>query len=491
MTPEEIGQIYDQGRDAVIALVRHLFEIIADLQQQNDLLAERVSILTERVSILESRLSKDSHNSSKPPSSDGLKKPPPKSLRTSSGKSPGGQPGHPGATLCWSAEPDQVIAHVPDHCVHCGTTLCEAPSSVIERRQVHDLPPLQVVVTEHQIHTKVCPVCQHSTQANFPEGVEAPLQYGPHIHALGVYLTCFQLLPFARSSELLHDLFGVSLSEGTLSNAQTLCSERLTPVRDKIKATLIAARQAHFDETGVRIGGRLQWLHLAATPQLTYYAIHPKRGRAATEAIGILPFFTGRAIHDDWATYMTYKCLHGLCNSHHLRQLLFLAEEEGFLWAQAMKCLLQEMYQAVTQAQIRGQTSLDPLTLADFECRYQRLIEQGRAAHPAQPPSGKRGQVKQSAGYNLVKRLDLFRTSVLAFLYDFKAPFDNNLAERDIRMMKLRLKISGGFRTQSGADIFCGIRGYLSTMRKQGHNILRVLKELLSNHIILPMLQPE
>lgn len=490
MTPEEIRHVYEAGPEAVIALVTRLLDTIARQSQQ-------IAQLTERVTHLEAQIAKDSHNSSKPPTSDGLKRPAPKSLRQKSGKRLGGQPGHPGTTLCWSHAPDQLIDHKPQHCPVCGETFppAETVGMVVERRQVQDLPPLRLVVTEHRVHACVCPVCRHETKAAFPVGVDAPVQYGPQIKALGVYLTCYQLLPFARSAQMLHDLFGASLSVGTLSAVQQKCSQGLASITQQIKSALAGARQAHFDETGARIAGRLHWLHVAATKQMTFYAIHPKRGREATEAIGILPAFGGRAIHDGWPTYLTYGCSHGLCNAHHLRELTFLAEQGGFVWAQAMKRLLQEMKHTVdlaksnqAQDQKQGHAGLSPPVCAAFEERYTRLLEKAYAAHPPAPSAGKRGRTKQSLGYNLAERLRLSRAAVLAFLYDFSVPFDNNLAERDGRMMKLRLKISGGFRTEEGANIFCRIRGYLSTMLKQGHHALHVLTALLNGQTICPTL---
>lgn len=299
----------------------------------------------------------------------------------------------------------------------------------VERRQVHDLPPLRVLVTEHRGYTCRCPVCHSATRAAFADGVDAPAQYGPQWQALSVYLTCYQLLPFARRARVLHDLLGVSLSPGTLSLVQQQCAARLEPVEERIKAALTASGLAHFDETGARIGGHRHWLHVTATPRLTYYAVHEKRGRAATDAIGILPAFRGTAVHDGWASYLAYGCRHALCNAHHLRELTFLAEQGGLLWAQAMKRLLLGIKVAVDQAKEQGHVGLAPPLLLAFEERYTQILQQGQAAHPPAPRTGKRGRVKQSAGYNLVERLRISRAAVLAFAHDFRVPFDNNLAE--------------------------------------------------------------
>jgi transposase len=488
MTPDEIRQVYDTGPEAVITLVMGLLDMITHQSALIGQLTTRVQALEAQLSEMQARLAKDSHNSGKPPSSDGLTKPAPKSLRQRSGNRPGGQPGHPGTSLCLSQSPDQIVDHRPDWCVACGEPLTPADTTSIERRQIHDLPPLRVLVTEHRGHTCRCPVCQNVTRAAFPGGVNAPVQYGPQLLALGVYLTCYQLLPFARTSGLLHDLLGVSFSPGTLRTVQQQCAERLGPVEEGIKTALTDSGLVHFDETGARIGGRLHWLHVAATSTLTYYAVHERRGRAATNEIGILPAFAGTAVHDGWASYMTYGCRHALCNAHHLRELTFLAEEGGLLWAQAMKRLLLDIKTAVDRAKEQGHAGLAPPVLSAFEERYAEIVQQGQAAHPPAPATGKRGRAKQSAGRNLVERLRMSRTAVLAFMHDFCVPFDNNQAERDIRMMKLRLKISGCFRTQTGADVFCCIRGYLSTMLKQGHQALTVLTALLNEQTVCPTL---
>lgn len=476
MTPDEVGQIYDQGRAAVVALVMGLLA-----QHQREMAA-----LTTRVADLEARLAKDSHNSGKPPSSDGLSKPAPRSLRQKSGRRPGGQPGHPGSSLGWSQSPDQITEHRPECCAACGEPLTPADTVSVQRRQVQDLPPLRILVTEHRGHACRCPACGHTTRAAFPGGVDAPVQYGPQVQALGVYLTAYQLLPFARSAQLLHDLLGVSLSPATLGAIQQQCAECLAPVEEQVKASVTQAAVAHFDETGARVDGHLHWLHVAATPRLTFYAVHARRGRAATDETGILPAFAGRAVHDGWASYLTYGCSHALCNAHHLRELTFLAEEGGFLWAQAMKRLLQDIKATTGRAKEQGHAGLAPPVRCGFEQHYAALLQQGQTAHPPAPRTGKRGRAKQSAGRNLVERLSTHRAAVLAFMNDFSVPFDNNLAERDIRMMKLRLKISGGFRTQGGAEVFCRLRGYLSTMLKQGHQALAVLTALLDGHPVCP-----
>jgi transposase len=363
------------------------------------------------------------------------------------------------------------------------------PACRKERRQSHDLPPLRLVVSEHQAFTKVCPHCQTLTAAAFPAGLSQPVQYGPGVKALAVYLQEYQLLPFARTHELLADLFGCSLSEGTLSTALSTAAARLAPVQAAIQAALTGAAVAHFDETGVRIGAQTQWLHHAGTPRLTFYAVHPQRGKTATEAIGILPAFTGTAVHDGWSAYASYACEHALCNAHHLRELTFVAEQTQQPWASGLIALLLEIKQAVEGAQTAGQTRLTAAARTAFAGRYAALVEAGLAANPPPPPTGKRGRPKQSGAKNLLDRLDRQRESVLAFMTDFTVPFDNNLAERDLRMVKVRQKISGCFRTPAGADAFCCLRGYISTLRKQGQHVLTALQTVFAGQPLLPELR--
>lgn len=475
MTPDEIGLVYDQGRDAVIALVLGLHR--------------QIEQLSSRVVDLEARLSKDSHNSSKPPSSDGAAKPSPKSLRPASNKRSGGQPGHPGATLRFSEQPDETKDYVPAQCSECGTSLAAEPSTPVERRQVQDLPPMRILAVEHRVHTRLCPCCGHLNRADFPAGVDAPVQYGPQIKALGVYLMSYQLLPFERAAQCLRDLFGVSLSEGTLSRVHQIGFDRLEGISQQIKEALTRAQLAHFDETGVRVANKLHWLHVASNSLLTYYQVHPKRGREATETIGILPAFKGTACHDGWQTYLSYSCAHSLCNAHHLRELLFLSEEQGFLWAHAMADLLRKIKKTVEKSKEAGHLELAASQIAEFEARYDALVAQGYQAHPLLPRVGRRGPPKKSQGRQLAERLSKYKDHALAFMKDFTLPFDNNQAERDIRMSKTRLKISGCFRTEQGAKVFCRIRGYISTMLKQGHNALAVLNQLLNGSTVMPALK--
>lgn len=436
--------------------------------------------LRERVKELEQRLAKTSRNSSKPPASDGFKKPSPKSLRKKSGRKSGGQSGHAGHTLEMVVKPDHTEVHRVKECGHCGRSLADQPVDGVEKRQVHELPPLRLLVTEHQSETKTC-CCGHVNKAAFPAGINAPAQYGERVKAAAVYLKNYQLLPYARTCELMGDLFDCPMSEGTLANIMAQSRDLAAEPVERIREQLARAAVAHFDETGSRVEGRLWWTHSASTDAATYYGIHRKRGREATDEIGILPSFTGRAIHDFWKPYFGYDCLHGLCNAHHLRELIFVHEQHRQDWAKRMIDCLLDIKDAV-EAAAETADHLAAEQLQNFEVRFQQVLDEGYAQNPLPPqPAGakkKRGRCKKSKPRNLLERLDEHRSEVLAFMYDFSVPFDNNQAERDLRMMKVQQKISGMFRTEDGAKDFCSIRSYISTARKNAVGAMDALTRL-------------
>ena len=454
-------------------------------------LKTQVEQLSTQVKQLESRLAKDSHNSHLPPSSDRFaRQPRTKSLRKPSGKKPGAQAEHEGNTLYQVIEPDQVIVHPVEICACCKHDLRQEPTLGIERRQVLDLPPKRVVVVEHQAQQKYCPHCQQISRAAFPEGVGAPVQYSPAFAAVGVYLVQQQLLPYERACETIQDLIGPSMSVGTLKGWVERCAQHLEPVEQEIKAHLHTSRVLHQDESGLYVMGKRMWMHVSATETLTHYAVHAKRGSEALQAIGILPGFEGISVHDGWTSYWLYGCLHALCNVHHLRELIFLHEQEHQEWAAEMKTLLGLMHEAVQQAKAAGLPQLNPLEVADWKAQYEAILEQGWQANPPDPPAAdgvlRRGRQKQSAARNLLTRLSKHQDAVLRFLDNFCVPFDNSQAERDIRMVKVQQKISGGFRSLAGAEAFCRIRGYLSTLRKQGGQVLTALELALAGHPVSP-----
>jgi transposase len=479
--PDEIRAIYAQGEDAVIALVEGLWQ--------------RIAFLEERVEGLENQCRKNSRNSSKPPSSDGFK-PRTKSLRSKSERHSGGQTGHPGNTLEWSSQVDRVELHRVAACEACGASLADIAVEAWDARQVQDLAPIRLTVTEHQAEVKCCPHCQTMNRGEFPTQVNSVVQYGASLKGLIVYLLDYQLLPSARVAQLCADVLGCEISEGVLYTSRERCFAELASVEAAIRQQLGQAQVIHCDETGMRLNGKLWWLHVASTDGLTFYFIHAKRGKVAMDAMEILPQYEGISVHDGLRSYGQYDCDHALCNAHHLRELAFITERYHQTWAAQMDTLLREIKQQVDQAKAQGHTTLPRETLQCFEERYHSLIATGFAANPSpEPPpdtAKSRGRPKQSPAKNLLDRLQLHQAQVLAFMYDFRVPFDNNQAERDLRMMKLKQKISGGFRTLAGAQMFSRIRGYLSTLKKQGQPILESLKQVFLGNPPMPIiLQPE
>jgi transposase len=462
---------------------------LAEVEAENAALRARVEALLGRIVELEARLAKDSHTSHKPPSSDPVGRKRPRSQRRKSGKKPGGQLGHHGETLHLVATPDEVVEHRPAVCAGCQTPLDEAASVVLfERRQVRDVPPVRLVVREHRALHVRCPRCEQVSVGSFPPETPSRAQYGPRLRALAVYLLEQQLIPYARVRELFTDLVSAPVSLGTLTRWVRQGAETLRPVEAAIKSALGRAPVLHSDETGVRRAGRLAWAHVASTSRLTHYAIHAKRGSEATDAIGILPGYAGVSVHDGWKPYRHYTaCRHALCNIHHLRELTFLEEAYDQAWAKELKGALLEMKAAVEAARLRGAERLGDAERSAFISRYEALLALGLAANP--PPArrpGQRGRVKQSPALNLLERLSFGQREVLAFLDDCTIPFDNNQAEQDLRMLKVQQKIAGSFRADSGSEAFARIRGYLSSMRKQGVALLAALQTLFTGQPLYP-----
>lgn len=469
----QIKSVYSAGIEAVIYLVEELVETI---NRQN----KKIDMLTARVQGLEARLEKNSQNSHKPPSSDGPRKP----LRTvsereRSGRPAGGQNGHEGNTLQPIEKPDEVVRHPVGSCRHCGTDLRKVPAVELDKRQEFELPPLQLRVTEHQAEVKRCPCCGKESRGELPSSLEQTAQYGPGVKALAMYLMHAHYLPYGRVGEFFQEVFGQALSAGSLYNFSQAISGNLAEVTERIRQDIIRSRVAHFDETGVDIQGLLNWLHSASTPKATYYMVHERRGLAAQEAMGILGNFRGRAVHDYMRSYLKFDCLHGLCNAHHIRELKFLDEVQEEPWAGKMKKCLQDMKKSVDYFLEKRGKSPPPRLQGYFQRRYDRITKEGLAFHWETPGvrHKKRGRVAQSPGKNLLDRLRLRQEEVLAFLRDPEVPFDNNQAERDIRMAKLKQKVSGCFRSWEGARFFCRIRGYISTLRKRNLPVLDSLTD--------------
>ena len=465
LSREDVLAIYEEGFESVYAVIM--------------LLSARIVELEERVKVLEDQINKNSRNSSKPPSTDTFKQI--KSQRKPTGRSVGGQKGHKGHTLEMVEKPDHVIVHPVTKCELCGRSLCDIDASNHELRQVFDLPPIKVEVFEHQAESKICPNCGCLNKAAFPEDVAYPVQYGTRLKSVAAYLNQYQLIPFGRLSETFVDLFSHLLSQSTLIDINQTCYEALESVEESIKQQLIASPVICLDETGMRIKGTRKWCHVVSTPNLTYYAANASRGSKANEDMGILPVYSGTAMHDGWSSYFKFNCKHALCNSHNLRDLTFVNEEDKQNWA---KELIDHLIDIKTTVECRKpiDSKLNLAEIAEFEKRYDRVIEMAKLENPPPIASNlqgqikKRGKKKQTKAQNLLGRLQKYRREVLAFMHDFEVPFDNNLAERDIRMMKVQQKISGNFRSWKGAKIFCRIRGYISTAKKNSISVIDAIQ---------------
>ena len=454
------------GLDGVCRLV---VELLNTQEQRHQ---AEMARLEARIAELEKRLGKNSSNSSKPPSSDGLKRT--RSLRSNtSGRKPGGQPGHPGQRLHPSPTPDVVIDVPLEQCPQCASDLSAQPVQIEEVRQVFELPPIKLRVTEYRAARKRCPICGRLVTAEFPAGVPAPTQYGPNMQAVMSYLQAWQLLPHERTAQVCEDLFGHRPSAGSIVRSVVKSAAQMEPAVAQIATALSEAPVLHADETGVRCAGQTHWLHVVSTAGLTLYSHSTKRGLEGLSVAGVLPEYGGKLMHDFWGPYDKLEhCEHLRCNAHLLRELKACAED-GHQWAEKLASTLVVMKQARDEALQRQSPRVAKRRRAELEARYDRWIEKGLQAHPAvEKAQVKQGRAKQSPEHNLLRRLSGKKAEVLGFLREIELPFDNNQAERDLRMMKVQQKVSGCFRSEAGAKAFCVLRSYLATARKQSMNII-------------------
>ena len=437
----------------------------------------------------QARLTRHSRNSRQPPSSDGYATPDPKSLREKSGRSSGGQRGHPGHTLLPAGQPDVIVVYRITRCpCGCDASLRRLPVLRHDTRQVFDLPPQKLLVTEHRVEVTRCPNSGREVSAAFPVGVTAPTQYGPRFNAWLVYLRGQPLIPLERISQMCADLFGRPVSEATVQAAVAAAYHALAGFEANAADLIAQAPIAHADETGLRVAGSLHWLHVVSTKTLTWYGVHRQRGGDAIEHFAFLPRFAGRLIHDGWSAYFELNCVHSLCNAHLLRELTFLHEVEPQQWAQRMLDLLLSMHRSVAAHKARAGPSAAPQRDA-WTRKYQAVLREGFAENPEpHPPPGprRRGRPTHTKAQNLLRRLHEHARSVLAFLHDSHVPFSNNQGEQDLRMMKVLQKISGAFRTLSGAQTFARIRVYHSTVRKNHRDVFQSTVAALAGQPFMP-----
>ena len=443
---------------------------------------ERIKQLEAIIAELHGKQNLNSQNSSKPPSTDAPWKP--KSERQKSTRASGGQKGHKGQTLKWQTNPDQVLIHSPTGTCECGLHLTKAGVSSVSKRQVLDLPELRVLVTEHHFETRVCP-CGKQHSSPIPKEFSVPVQYGFRVKGLSVYLMNTQFMSLKRCEIFFSEVMKASISQGSLVNWQTQTFTSLEFVEQRIAKAIQASSVVHGDETGIHVNGKLQWWHSASTLFLTHYHVAVKRGLAGMLKGGILELFKGVLVHDCWKAYFQLSAVHALCNAHLLRELTRVFETTKQTWALHLKTLLYTMKTCVES--IEG---LSDEKRVELELDFRNLVLEGLKANPEQERTekalGKRGRVGQSFTRSLLVRLETHEKSWLRFLRDARVPFDNNLAERDVRMVKVREKVSGGSRGL-GAVWFARIRGYISTLRKQGQDVFQAFEQLFTGCVVLPV----
>ena len=469
----EVPGVPDSVDGALRAANARLRELLAERDAEIAALRDLVTALQSQVADLAAQVKTNSRNSSKPPSSDGPAKPAPKSLRGKSGRKPGRPKGQPGATMELSGHPDKKVKHRPKRCSCCGKSLRNAPVTALERRQVIDIPPVKAVTTEHQMLTVKCG-CGCETKAQAPDGVSAPVQYGPRIMGTGIYLWHGQFLSRDRACQALSEMFGCAPSPGALAAAARKAAGFLAPALAAITRRLIAAEVAHFDETGFRTAGRLAWVHSASAGKFALFTVHAKRGKDGMKAAGVLPDFRGIAVHDAWAPYDTFEDVagHALCGAHVLRELVAVTETGTGLdrtWAQQAIDALVTLNEAADAARAAGRDAIDADTRARHEDWYRKAAATGVALSAAR--QGKLQQKRNALATRMKDREDDY----LRFARDLRVPFSNNRAEQDIRMSKLRIKISGCMRSLAGAEEFCALRSYLATAARHGIGALDAL----------------
>lgn len=458
-TPTELDQMSHAEKDA---LILKLFDLLETFER--------------RLKELEEKVEKNSRNSSKPPSSDGLKKGAAEPRKRGE-KPTGGQPGHKGITRPMAENPDEIREIRPTgHCA-CGASLDDQAARLGERRQQFEIPEPKYVVTEYRQMRVFCP-CGLEHRGEFPAGITPHVSFGPRLKAYAVGLVQGHFVALERASAIIGDQYGIQPSGGTVQKWVIQGANRLAPAHEANRQTILDSTVVHFDESGMRVNGQLNWLHVAATEATVYYSVHEKRGRDAMEAAGILPHFKGHAVHDHWKPYRSYlDCTHGLCNAHHLRELRYCEELTGHFWPIELRRILVEGKKAVDSARAEGKTALEPAQVDDLLTRYDEQVANGLAAWPVRPPAlGRKGRPKQHDATNLLIRLRDFKTQIWGFLGDWRIPFDNNLAERMVRPVKVKLKVTGGFRAMGGSEAFCILRSIWETDKLNGSNPFNTLR---------------
>ena len=462
MREQEARDIYHQGEEAVVA---KFMEFDARLKR------------------LEEIIGMNSTNSSKPPSTDNKLTKSKNPSNSNSKKKRGAQAGHKGKNLKIVAMPDKIELLLSTHCSCCNKSLNKNNSLKYEKRQLFDLPNVKMQVIEYQAHSIECKKCHTINKAEFPKNINATTQYGDNLKSFVSYLNSYQMLPYERIAETIEDLTSHKMSVGTIYNFLNTHYDTLEAFETRLKQSLLKETVLHSDETGSNIKGKLHWIHVASSPIMTYYMLHQKRGRVAMDDMNVIPSYQGILVHDHWTPYNKYtNCSHSYCNAHILRELNGITEKENVLWSEDMHRLLINMNRAVHKAKDSTKKALTNTQIHKFTLNYEKIIKSAESYYP--PPNNilkkARGRPKHEKGKNLLDRLSKYQIEHLRFLNDFRVPFTNNLAERDLRMIKVKEKISGSFASFKGGEIFCRIRSYISTLKKNNISVLQGLQNALN-----------
>jgi transposase len=464
-----------------------LITLLLAALERNFLLEQKIIEHGKMIAELKAQLNQNSTNSSKPPSSDGYSKPAPKSLRKKSGKKPGGQYKHKGHGKSMADIVTETKVITPEACPYCGEGLLNVIGSKTDTHYVMEMQPVEVTVTEYKKEEKKCPTCGMKISVEFPYEASAPQQYGPNLKAFIVLLCETGMVAINRLTEILEAVSGIKISSGTVVNAIEKCAESLKEPIKCIKEAVKEAKVGYFDETGMRSQGKLKWLHTASSGLLTYLEMNKKRGKEAMDEIGILNDFKGTAVHDCFSSYWKYDCTHSICNAHMLRELIFIEETTLQRWAKEMIGLLLEIKAAAEKMRMDGMKFMLKGELLKYIKRYDILVEEGLKRNPEQSkPEGRRGRAKQSKARLLLLRLNEHKEECLRFANDFNIPFTNNQAEQDIRMAKVKQKVSGCFRSDTGEKSFATIYSFIQTLKKNGVSVFGELVKVFKGNYSLP-----
>jgi len=474
--------------DETVEFCKNSPEIAATILMKIAQLEKDLIKANAEIKRLKEIIDKDSSNSSKPPSTDNKLSKKPKSQQNTVKKKRGGQAGHSGRTLKMIGNPDKVVVLKVATC-RCGHNLDKVNSSKVIKRQSFDLPEIKMMVTQFEQHAKVCPCCSAVNTKAFPKRVRATTQYGDNLRSFIAYCNTYQMIPYDRISEMIEDLTSHRLSNGTIYNTLNSYYRKLESYEESIKVLAHKEKVIHCDETGVNVKGTLHWIHTVSSDTMTYYMPHKKRGTVAMDAMGILPTYLHTAVHDHWSPYNKYGCKHSFCNAHHLRELNFISQSEKVIWSQNMHVLLTTINKEVHKAKKKNKTAFPKQKVTKFTQYYDDICKGAMVYYP--PPHNTTKKIKgrsaQAKGKNLLDRFVKHKEEVLRFSTDFNIPFTNNLAERDLRMIKVKEKISGTFASFKGAEIFSRIRGYISTVKKNNRSVLEELNNVLKGKPYIPV----